>query len=220
MKSILIVEDESLVALELSETVSGFGHNVIGICSGAAEAVRLADTLRPDVILMDIRLKGENNGIEAAKEILALYRPFVVFLTAYSDRSHIEAAMQLQPQGYLIKPVKPQELYALLVLAEKQSARTVRGDVVLDETFSLDTATVQLIRNGRFVSLTRKERQLLMLLIEHRNGIVSTYEIENRIWPEKAPNENTRRSLIRRLRAKLDNRFIDTIPGEGYRITF
>jgi DNA-binding response OmpR family regulator len=219
MMKILIVEDESLVALDLAETVRSYGFEVTGICADGAQAVRQAGMSHPDVILMDIRLQGERDGVETAEQICNHYRPLLIFLTAFSDTPHIERATALQPLGYLIKPVNPRELFALLTMADTRRSASAVGDIVLDDDFSYDTAGSQLIRRGTFVKLTRREQQLLFLLMRSKNRVVSIYEVENTIWPDKAPNENTRRSLVNRLRAKLNNRFIETLPSVGYRMT-
>lgn len=221
MKKILIVEDESLVALEIAETVKSYGFDVADICGSSEKALELADKLRPDIVLMDIHIKGTLNGIETAQRIQRRDGPAVIFLTAYSDTAHIKEAMEAEPIGYLVKPIFPNELFAMLTLALKRAAsQRHRGDLRLDDEFRFDSETSQLIRNGDFIKLTKRETQLLALLIRHRNGIVTVYDMENAIWPDKSPNENTRRSLVNRLRAKLDNRFIETVAGIGYRILF
>lgn len=218
MRKVLIVEDESLVALEISETVGSYGFEVIGICAKGDDALRLCETLHPNIVLMDIRIKGEYDGIETARRILELYRPSIIFLTAFSDSEYIEKAVVLQPLGYLIKPIDSKELYALLLMAASPLTAPLQGDLVLDDEFSFDTRSAQLIRNSKFIDLTHRERQLMILLSYAPNSMVSIYEIENAIWPERSPNENTRRSLVSRLRVKLNNRFIETIPSEGYRL--
>ena len=220
MMTVLIVEDESLVALDLAETVRAYGFAIAGICADGTEALRQAETSHPDIILMDIRIRGEYDGIETAAQICDRYRPALIFLTAFSDTAHIERAAALHPLGYLIKPVNPRELFALLTMAAARRSALPAGDIVLDDDFSYDSSSAQLIRQGTFVRLTRREQQLLSLLMRSKNSVVSVYEVENAIWPDKAPNENTRRSLINRLRAKLDNRFVETLPSVGYRITF
>lgn len=220
MLTVLIVEDESLVALDLEETVRSHGFKVAGVCGESEHALTMARTLRPDIVLMDIRINGEHDGIETAMQISNFYRPALIFLTAFSDASHIERAAALHPLGYLIKPVNPRELFALLAMAAARRPVVPAGDIVLDGDFSYDSGSGQLIRQGAFVRLTRREQQLLSLLMRSKNSVVSVYEVENAIWPDKAPNENTRRSLINRLRAKLDNRFVETLPSVGYRITF
>ncbi len=220
MKQVLIVEDESLVALELSEFLSAHGFETVGICGSGGTAVELATTLRPDIVLMDIRLKGAADGISAAKTIYGIYRPALIFLTAFSDDAHIEHAMALQPAGYLIKPVNQRELYALLKLIENRSATPFRGDIVFDTAYSFDRSSERLIKAGKTVHLTVFEHKLLRLLIDYHPHLLSHYDIELALWPDTPPNDSTRRSLVRRLRAKLDNRFIVSVPGEGYRIEF
>lgn len=220
MKNVMIVEDESLVALEISESVEAYGFEVVGICSDGAGAVAMAQEHMPDLVLMDISLKGDMDGITAAEAIMRYYRPAIIFLTAFSDEHHIERAVSLHPLGYLIKPIHTRELYALLKMATLQQNDTVRGDLILDAHFSIESATGALIKDGCFVKLTKREHQLLKLLIGHRNGILSIYEMELALWPEKSPNASTRRSLVNRLRAKLDNRFLETVHSEGYRLVF
>lgn len=219
MRKVLIVEDESLVALEIAETVGSYGFEVIGICAKGDDALGICETLHPNIILMDIRIKGKYDGIETARKIRGLYRPAIIFLTAFSDSEYIEKAVALQPLGYLIKPIDSKELYALLLMAASPLDAPLLGDLVLDDEFSFDTESSQLIRNSKFIKLTHRERQLMILLSRYPNSIISIYEIENAIWPDIPPNENTRRSLVSRLRAKLDNRFIETIPSEGYRLS-
>ena len=220
MKRVMIVEDESLVALEISEAVEQYGFEIVGICADGACAVSMAEEERPDLVLMDIRIKGEIDGIETAQKILQKYRISVIFLTAFSDEKHIESAVALNPLGYLVKPIRTAELYALLKMADLQQSKVLQGDLILDAHFSIESETALLIKDGCYVSLTKKEHQLLQLLIRHKNGIVSIYEMEISLWPDKSPNDSTRRSLVNRLRAKLDNRFLETVHSEGYRLSF
>jgi DNA-binding response OmpR family regulator len=77
-----------------------------------------------------------------------------------------------------------------------------------------------LILNGAVIHLTKQEKKLLLLLLEFKNSVVSIYKIENELWPNKETNENTRRALISRLRAKLNYKFIETVHSEGYRLNF
>ncbi len=218
MKKVLIVEDESLVAMEIAETVAAHGFAVVGTCADGNCAIETAKMQQPELILMDIRLKGEMDGIKTAERILEYCNSLLIFLTAFSDKYHIERAVALNPLGYLIKPIRKAELHALLNMAELHRNDTLEGDLILDTHFSIESKTALLIKDGYYVSLTKKERQLLRLLIENKNGVVSFYEMELAIWPDKIPNDSTRRSLVNRLRAKMDNRFLETIHAEGYRL--
>jgi PAS domain S-box-containing protein len=103
-KSIMIVEDEALVALDLRNRLQRAGYRVPAMATTAEQAISSAQTFRPDLILMDIRLKGDLSGIEAAKSIRASVDVPVVFLTAHSDADTLRAAQEASPFGYITKP--------------------------------------------------------------------------------------------------------------------
>ena len=111
-KRILIVEDEGLVAITLEETLRRIGYSVVGIAMSGEEALTLTGECQPDVILMDIHLQGDMDGIEAAQKIKGQYGTPVIFLTAYSDDETIKRVVQTESSGYLVKPINTRELFA------------------------------------------------------------------------------------------------------------
>lgn len=111
---VLIVEDESIVSLVIENSLVGFDYEVVGKAVTGEEAVEAADEYEPDIILMDIYLEGDMDGIEAARIINQKHDIPIVYLTAYSDRNTIQRALDTNPFGYLIKPFTPMELYATL----------------------------------------------------------------------------------------------------------
>lgn len=102
---ILIVEDEYLTSADIRNSLTGMGYAVPGIADTGPEAIRMAGELRPDLVLMDITLKGKMNGIEAASQIRDKYGLPVVYMTGHSDESTVEKAMTADPFGYIVKPV-------------------------------------------------------------------------------------------------------------------
>jgi CheY-like chemotaxis protein len=108
--SILIVEDERIVAKDLQQTLAGMGYDAFAIASSADEALARASARCPDVVLMDIRIKGQRDGVEAAEILRARFGVPVVYLTAHADDATIERATRSEPYGYLLKPVKAAEL--------------------------------------------------------------------------------------------------------------
>src|SRR5471030_2496235 len=114
---ILIVEDERVVALDLSSTLEKLGYSVIGSVISGAEAIECAREQRPDLILMDIRLNGKLDGIDAAQEIHLFLNCPIIFLTAYSDEQTLHRAKQVMPFGYLVKPFKMLELRCTIEVA-------------------------------------------------------------------------------------------------------
>ena len=111
-KRILLVEDEGLVAMTLEETLKRIGYSVVGIAMSGEEALSLTGERHPDVILMDIHLQGEMDGIEAAQKIKGLYGIPIIFLTAYSDDETIRRVVLTESSGYLVKPINTRELFA------------------------------------------------------------------------------------------------------------
>ncbi len=114
---VMVVEDEGLVALSLEKKLSDLGYAVPAVAASGEEAIQRALECRPDVILMDIMLKGGTDGVTAAGSIREELDVPIVYLTAYSDPKTIERAKWTQPFGYLIKPFAERELFATIEMA-------------------------------------------------------------------------------------------------------
>lgn len=114
---ILIVEDESIVAKNIQNRLESMGYSVPAIASNGKEAMQKAMELTPDLLLMDINLKGDIDGIEAAKRINNKLDIPVVYLTAYADDATINRAKNTEPFGYLTKPFDVRELRATIEMA-------------------------------------------------------------------------------------------------------
>lgn len=114
---ILVVEDDGIVAADIADALTRFGYGLAGRASSGEEATRKALQLEPDLVLMDVRLRGPMDGVAAAQVIMNHRRTPVVFLTASSDASTIERALVTEPLGYLIKPFRDAALRAAVELA-------------------------------------------------------------------------------------------------------
>jgi DNA-binding NtrC family response regulator len=115
--TILIVEDEAIIAKDLSEQLTRLGYEVLGITATGEEAVVLARERRPDVVLMDIRLKGPMDGIRAAGAIGRDGKAPVIYLTAHSDSATLQRAKLTGPVGYILKPFEERELETQIEIA-------------------------------------------------------------------------------------------------------
>lgn len=113
-KKILIVEDEGIVAIGIKATLLGFGYKVLPIAISGESAIRIAAEHGPDLILMDIKLRGRLNGIEAATVIKKQYSAPIIYCTAHSDPATLEAARNTNPFAILMKPIKDDELRATI----------------------------------------------------------------------------------------------------------
>jgi FOG: CheY-like receiver len=114
---ILVVEDEHIVAMGIKRMLKSLGYTVTGVASSGEDAVSKAESTFPDVVLMDIMLKGDMDGVEAAKEIRERFDVPVVYLTAYSDNKILERAKRTEPFGYIIKPFDERDLYSSIEVA-------------------------------------------------------------------------------------------------------
>src|SRR5262245_37688362 len=101
--SILIVEDEAVVAVDIASKLGRLGYGVAGTVWRGEDAIALALERRPDLVLMDIRLAGRIDGIEAAERIRAECQVPVIYLTAYADRATLQRAKVTRPFGYILK---------------------------------------------------------------------------------------------------------------------
>jgi PAS domain S-box-containing protein len=126
--TILVVEDERVVAKELQRSLASLGYSVPETCASADEAIRLASLACPDLVLMDIQIKGDKDGIQAAEILRARFEVPVIFLTAYADEATLARAKSTEPHGYLVKPVKDADLLSAIevVLYRSKLERRLR----------------------------------------------------------------------------------------------
>ncbi|MBF0564603.1 MAG: response regulator [Nitrospirae bacterium] len=115
--NILVVEDEIIVARDIESKLKKVGYGVSDICATGEEAIEKAGRFMPALVLMDITLAGEMDGIEAAKQIGGLYNIPIVYLTAHSDLATLQRAKITEPFGYIVKPFTVRDLIVTIVMA-------------------------------------------------------------------------------------------------------
>jgi AmiR/NasT family two-component response regulator len=127
---VLICEDEGLTALRLQKALTGLGYEVAGEAKDGEEAVALAERLKPDAILMDIRMP-KLDGIAATERIMHARPTAIVIVTAYSERELVDAALNAGASGYLVKPVSDEQIEPALRVALNRFAelRELQGEV-------------------------------------------------------------------------------------------
>jgi DNA-binding LytR/AlgR family response regulator len=141
--NILVVEDESIVSKDIQNSLKKLGYNVVGACNNGEEAVEMVREKQPDLVLMDIMLKGEMSGIDAADIIRTQLNIPIIFLTAYADESTLSKAKVTEPYGYILKPFKEIDLHSSIEMA---------------------------IYKHKKVSEIKKERDFLYSLVENKEG--------------------------------------------------
>jgi diguanylate cyclase (GGDEF)-like protein len=114
---VLIAEDENIVAKDIAESLDRLGYRVAGVVTSGREAVEQAARVKPDLVLMDVNLRGDLDGIGAASALRDNDGPPVVFLTAFSDVETLKRAVESEPLGYLVKPFREAELGCVIAVA-------------------------------------------------------------------------------------------------------
>ncbi len=115
--NILVVEDESIVSKDIQQSLKKLGYNIVGAASTGERAIEIANETKPDLVLMDIMLKGDMSGIETAEKIKETLSIPVIYLTAYADENTLAKAKVTEPYGYIIKPFKEIDLHTSIEMA-------------------------------------------------------------------------------------------------------
>lgn len=186
---ILVVEDERIVALDLAATLKELGYCVVGLSSRGDEAIRRAAELDPQLILMDVRLGGPVDGIQAAEIIRRTHDIPVIYLTAHSDNETLRRAAHTNASGYLVKPFKSSELRCTIEIALHKHAAdahvkqheqwlTTTLDSIAEAVIATDTGGYVRLFNPVAENLTgwpqQEARQLSLVdvlsLVDERSG--------------------------------------------------
>lgn len=115
--NILVIEDEAIVSKDIQQSLKKLGYNIVGSAATGEKAVELAKETKPDLVLMDIMLKGSMSGIDAAEQIREALSIPVIYLTAYADENTLAKAKVTEPYGYIIKPFKEVDLHTSIEMA-------------------------------------------------------------------------------------------------------
>jgi signal transduction histidine kinase len=142
---VLIVEDEGIVARDLQGSLNEMGYDAFAIAASADEALACAQATRPDVVLMDIRIKGPADGIDTADMLNKQFSMSIIYLTAHADPTTIARAKKTDPHGYLVKPVKLIELNSMIeiVLHRRQLDQALRAALLQSRALAERLAAVR-----------------------------------------------------------------------------
>lgn len=220
---ILIVEDETIVALDIQHALIRLNFEVTDMVTNYDDALQSAKNKIPDILLTDIRLKNSKNGIEIAKDIQKIAQIPIIYLTAFSDDETIREAVKTDPISYMLKPFKRDELKSTILLAIHKISQSKQGQIPnnckkLGLGFYFHEQDKILYFDNIVIKLSQKEKELLSVLIEAKGQIVTLNTLENFIWSEGAVSNSALRTLLYRLRAKLEHKLIETIPSVGFRL--
>lgn len=222
--NILIVEDETLLALGMEYSLEEYGYCVSGIETTAKDAICHAKEYQPNVILMDIRLKGEQTGIDAAKAIWKELKIPVIFLTSHCDDHTMNEAMQSEPYAYLIKPCRDEELKVAIEtsLKKHQYIYNNKNDcskiIQCIDGFKYDKGCNVLFKEDEIINLTGKEILFFDILSDYPEQPITFERISDYIWDDEYNDIGKLRTLVYRIKNKVGKNLIENIFEHGYRL--
>jgi DNA-binding response OmpR family regulator len=224
MTTVLVVDDEPIVRDVVRRYLERDGHQVVAAGDGD-EARGLIERERPSLVLLDVMLPGETDGLALCRWIRSTSELPVILLTARGDEADRIVGLELGADDYVTKPFSPREL-ATRVKTVLRRARPVAPprERVMVGPLEIDTARHEALRDGRLLSLTAKEFELLWFLATHPNRVFSRDQLMDRVWGYSAAlDTGTVTVHIRRLREKLEEdparpRLLETVWGVGYRL--
>ena len=243
--SIIIVEDDEITALNLKISLQKHGYEVIDTCDNAQDAKQAIESKKPNMVIVDISLQESDDGIELAQTIRDEYSLPFIFLTSYSDDEIISKAKKTEPYGYIVKPFDPNSLHATIQMAifkyemeneRKDDIDSLKVDklnlekllyakrssdepiVNFGDDYHLDISVCETFYKEKKIRLTKKENAFLRLLVAQLGLVVTFKQAMDYVWEENGATENSVRTLVWRLRNKLETDIIKNASGIGYYI--
>lgn len=221
--NILIVEDEFIPANYLKKILTQSGHRVLGIADSKRSALSYIHSQTiPDLVLMDIMLKGDKDGIDVAKTIQLHARSAILFISACSDASFLDRAIGTNSIGYLVKPITADTLLSTIEIGmahyHKEQSNTI---IPLCDEAIFDTVEKNIRQGRKITDLPKHEAIVLDTLIKGKNTIISAEHLKSILDEDEPISEGALRTVIWRLRKKLPLCVsIDNIYSSGYKISF
>ena len=209
---ILLVEDEEFIGESIKDYFE-LGGNKVDYFSNPKEVLNGIYPAHYDIFLFDVNMDGMT-GFELYKELKRYAEVPVIFITAYSDMDHIEEAFEIGASDYIKKPFELRELEIRIKKLLFKSTTCIK----VNEDYRFNLIKLKLFYKDKEVELTSNEKYFLELLFQNVGQIVDSESIKDYIWEDKAVCDNTLRTQVKKLRAKLKHNFIKNVRGSGYKI--
>ncbi len=168
---VLVVEDESITAMDIAETLADLNYEVVDVVDTGELAIAAAHQYQPDIILMDIVLQGDMTGTQAAATIQKDLQIPIIYLTAYTDAKTLEQARSTEPFGYILKPIKSTDLHSTLMMA---LARHHANKRQIQEAIDQQVELLKQLR-GRYVSMVSHELRQPLTQVSSSAELLSLY---------------------------------------------
>lgn len=214
--TILYAEDENGIRETVCDVLELYVNNVITANDGE-EALELYKQYKPSILLLDICMPHKD-GLEVLKVIREsdLVTP-VIIMTAHTEKEYLMNAVELYITKYLIKPFDKNALLEALNICLELLSKKSEKEIVLSEGIIYLTDSQSIKKNDEVISLNKKERQLLTLLINNPNKVLTYEELEYHIWDDSV-SRDALKSLIKDLRKKTSKETVKNVSGIGYKL--
>ncbi len=216
--TILVVEDETIVAKDIQCSLQRLGYHVPSTATSGEEAIRKAGEIKPDLVIMDIVLKGRMDGVETARHLQHQFDLPVVYLTAYADHQTLERVKTTTPAGYMLKPFQPTELRTTIELAlhRSRSSRHVKESLrwLMTTVRCIEEAVITTNRDGQVTYMSPAAESLtgwmLQELMELDFGVLLE---RDKVAPFVTVDNPTRPAMVERRIVSLDGLYLKKKNG-------
>ncbi|KIM10296.1 MAG: transcriptional regulator [Sulfuricurvum sp. PC08-66] len=242
---VLIVEDDEVTALHLKMALEKMQYDVVSVASSTLQARNKIKIYEPQVVIIDIALQEYDDGIMIANFLKENFPIPFIYLSSHTEVELIDKAKLTQPYGYIVKPFVIESLHTTIQMAlyrfqEEEKRNRELKQLTIEKLdlekllfakkdahkpqvdfcthFYLDLNTNETYYKGKKVRLTQKENLLMVLLVAQKNSTVTFEQAMSYVWKEEGATENSIRTLVWRLRAKLPEDIIQNVSGVGYTI--
>ena len=242
---VLIVEDDEVTAAYLQMLLEKQGYTISSIVEDATSAKMHINTHAQDIVIIDISLQDSYDGIMLAHYVRQEQPMPFIFLTAYDDDKMIKNASKTEPYGYLIKPLNPETLHVTIQMALHKYDKEIKRDETISDLqnhnlklkelifgrqvenkrmlsfgngYRFDIDNCEILYREEKIELTNKEKLFIKILIANIGLVISFKELVDFVWEGKNTHENSVRTLVWRLRSKLQTNTIQSASGLGYYI--
>ncbi|MFK5977135.1 MAG: response regulator [Sulfurovum sp.] len=218
--TILIVDDEPLITIFIKRIIKSQGYFNIKICYDSQKAIDIINRDKPQLIFMDINIKGSLDGISVIKKVTR-YNPIVYYISAYNSDEIITEALSTNAYNYLIKPIKEEDIKIALQLSSKYKKETsINQDrVEFRDNIYYSHSKKEIFQDDKIIPLSSIEKRLVDVFISNINTNISINVIRDRVWQDNTIEDVSIRGRISILRKKLPQLNIETNFGRGYIIT-
>ncbi len=214
--TILFVEDENSIRTALSRAISDEFAKFI-VAKDGSEGLKKFKKYKPDIVITDIMMPIID-GLEMSRDIKKISRDTpIVVLSAFNEKDRLMSAINIGIDKYLMKPIDTDELLSTLEHISKDILSL--GDLIdLGSGYTFDKIARVLIKDGKTITLTKKELLFISILVKNIGAYVLHEELKKYVWTNKNVSDAAIRTFVKRVREKTSKSFIKNVPGLGYKI--